>query len=116
MALMRYEPWSLVSQLQDEINRVFSSMTNADSSAATAAWVPAVDIHEFGDRFELYVDLPGVDPESVDITLDDGVLTISGIEARRRRKATRRSDPVASADTDVSIAGSFFPTRSTPTV
>jgi HSP20 family protein len=75
---MRYEPWSLVSQLQDEINRVFSSMTNADSSAATAAWVPAVDIHEFGDRFELYVDLPGVDPESVDITLDDGVLTISG--------------------------------------
>lgn len=86
MALMRYEPWSLVSQLQDEINRVFSSMTSADSSAATAAWVPAVDIHEFGDRFELYVDLPGVDPENVDITLDDGVLTISGNRGETKKE------------------------------
>jgi len=49
-----------------------------DSSSATAAWVPPVDIHEYGDRFELYVDLPGVEPSKVDLTLEDGVLTLSG--------------------------------------
>lgn len=83
---MRTEPWSLVSQLQDEINRVFSTVSSADSSAATAAWVPAVDINEFTDRFELYVDLPGVETDKVDITLEDGVLTISGERMQARRE------------------------------
>ncbi len=40
--------------------------------------VPLVDITEFTDRFELAVDLPGVDPDKVDITLEDGVLSLSG--------------------------------------
>ncbi len=78
MSLNQYEPWKFVSQLQDEVNRVFSQISNADSSAATAAWVPAVDISELNDRFELFVDLPGVDPDKVEITLEDDVLTLSG--------------------------------------
>jgi HSP20 family protein len=86
MSFTRYEPWNLASQLQDEINRVFSNVANADSSAATAAWVPAVDINELSDRFELFVDLPGVDTDKVEITLEDGVLTLSGERADRQRK------------------------------
>jgi HSP20 family protein len=78
MSLTRYEPWNFVSQLQDEVNRVFSNVANADSSAATAAWVPPVDINELKDRFELFVDLPGVDTDKVEITLEEGVLTIAG--------------------------------------
>jgi HSP20 family protein len=37
-----------------------------------------VDINEFEDKFQLYVDVPGVDPKDVEITLENGVLTISG--------------------------------------
>lgn len=77
MALVRYEPWG-IGQLQSEINRLFSSFGDLDSSGATAGWVPPVDIYEHDDRFQLYMDLPGVDPASVDITLEDGVLTVSG--------------------------------------
>ena len=62
MSLIRFAPASFVSQLQDEINR----------------WVPPVDITEYADRFELAVDLPGVEPEKVEITLEDGVLSLSG--------------------------------------
>ncbi|MGO9427273.1 MAG: Hsp20/alpha crystallin family protein [Steroidobacteraceae bacterium] len=77
--VVRQNPWSLMPRLQDEINRLFGSMSeNNDSSSATAAWVPPVDIHEYSDRFELYVDLPGVDPSQVELTLEDGVLTLSG--------------------------------------
>jgi HSP20 family protein len=65
-------------RLQDEINRLFGNVNQSDSSSATAAWVPAVDILEFADRFELYVDVPGVDPGQVDLTLEGGVLTLSG--------------------------------------
>ncbi|MCU0759822.1 MAG: Hsp20/alpha crystallin family protein [Steroidobacteraceae bacterium] len=74
----KYEPWSVMPRLQEEINRLFGNAIGNDSSAATVAWVPAVDIHEYPERFELYVDLPGVDTTKVDLTLEDGVLTISG--------------------------------------
>ncbi len=82
MALVRYEPTRLVSRLQDEFDRVFRVLSSAeDSSGATSAWIPRVDITEYTDRFELAVDLPGVDPDKVDITLEDGVLSIAGERA-----------------------------------
>ena len=64
--------------MQNEINRLFSNFGDTESSGATAGWVPNVDIQEFTDRFQLYVDLPGVNPAEVEITLDNGVLTLSG--------------------------------------
>ena len=83
--MMRREPWAVISQLQDEINRAFGSLEQPESSSATADWVPAVDVREYADRFELLVDLPGVDPQSVEITLDNGVLSLNG----ERRDASR---------------------------
>jgi HSP20 family protein len=64
--------------LQNEINRVFGNLNDGESSSATAEWMPAVDIREYVDRFELLVDVPGVDPKQVEITLDNSVLTLSG--------------------------------------
>ncbi len=77
-SLVRQDPWSLMPRLQDEINRLFGNVNNAESSSATAGWTPAVDIHEYADRFEFYVDVPGVDPSKVELTLENGVLTLSG--------------------------------------
>ena len=87
MSLVRYEPWLGVRQLQDDINRLFSGWSTGDSSSVTADWVPSVDINELEDKFELYVDLPGVDPKDVDITLENGVLTISGERFVQAEKA-----------------------------
>src|ERR1700676_1569901 len=88
MAIARYEPWTVVSQLQNEINRVFGNLNDGESSSATADWMPAVDIKEYADRFELLVDVPGVDPKQVEITLDNSVLTLSG-ERRDEQSAQR---------------------------
>lgn len=77
MAMVRYNPWG-VGELQSEINRLFRTWGDTDSTGVTADWVPTVDISEFDDRFQLFVDLPGVAPDAVDITLDNSVLTISG--------------------------------------
>ena len=77
-AVMRQDPWGVMPRLQEEINRLFGTARENDSSSATAMWIPSVDIHEYADRFELYVDLPGVDPGTVDLTLDGGILTLSG--------------------------------------
>lgn len=87
MSLVNYEPWDGVRQLQDDINRLFSGWTTNDSSAVTADWAPNVDINEFEDKFQLYVDLPGVDPKDVDITLENSVLTITGERFLQAEKA-----------------------------
>src|ERR1700676_2783572 len=76
--VMRQDPWGVMPRLQEEINRLFGNARENDSSSATAMWIPLVDIHEYADRFELYVDLPGVDPSTVELTLDGGILTLSG--------------------------------------
>ena len=87
MSLVRYEPLFSVRQLQDDINRLFSGWSTNDSSGVTADWVPSVDINEFDDKFQLFVDVPGVDPKDVEITLEAGVLTITGKRFAQAEKA-----------------------------
>lgn len=78
-SVVRQDTRTLMPRLQDEINRLFGSVQQTESSSsATATWVPAVDINEYPDRFELYVDVPGVNPNAVELTLEDGILTLSG--------------------------------------
>jgi HSP20 family protein len=81
MSLTRYEPWNVLNQLHREINRVFDSQTAANGatdSSATADWVPPADIAEYKDRWVLQFDVPGVNVNAIEITLEQGVLTISG--------------------------------------
>src|SRR5690606_2090878 len=68
------------SQLHNEINRLFDSLGGGYDEEGTAAtdWMPAVDVTEEADRYVLHADVPGVDPKDIDITLENGVLTIRG--------------------------------------
>jgi HSP20 family protein len=92
MALVRQEPWTLMARLHDEINRTFSDWAGSDTSSATAEWVPAADVEEYEDRFELFVDLPGVAAKDVEVTLEAGVLTLAG-----ERMSVRSTDPAINA-------------------
>src|SRR5882757_6799278 len=85
MTVVRYEPWALVSRLQKDIDRLFSAPQT--TAADSGAWLPPVDIHEEANQFVLNVDLPGVDPKTVEITSDQGVLTIRGQREESRREA-----------------------------
>ena len=78
MALVRYEPWNLLARLHEDINRTVGDWAGNDTSGIAAEWIPPVDVEEYDDRFQLYVDLPGVDPDGVEITLHAGVLTLTG--------------------------------------
>jgi HSP20 family protein len=77
MAIIRYEPWSLLSQLQKELERSQETQ-NGESSVSTAEWSPAVDIKEETDKFVLHADIPGVKPEEIEINMEAGVLTVKG--------------------------------------
>lgn len=79
MSIVRYEPWDVLGQLHQQINRVFDTQYRNDTgSSATADWAPPADVEEYSDRFLLKLDVPGVNLSAVNITLDNGVLAISG--------------------------------------
>jgi HSP20 family protein len=77
MAIVRYQPWGLLNQLQKELERGYQSNAG-EGSVATAEWAPAVDIKEENDKFVLHADIPGVKPEAIDISMENGVLTVKG--------------------------------------
>ncbi|MDP3294999.1 MAG: Hsp20/alpha crystallin family protein [Nevskia sp.] len=98
-----FGPWAMHRDLINEFNRYVGAGDNASndaSSGATADWAPAVDIEEYGDRFVLHADVPGMDPASIEVTLEKGVLTLSGsrdkladsaaVERRRVERASGR--------------------------
>jgi len=85
MTVVRYEPWALVSRLQKDIDRLFGAPLT--TAADSGAWLPPVDIHEEANQFVLNVDLPGVDPKAVEITSDQGVLTVRGHRESSREAA-----------------------------
>lgn len=81
MLMTRYEPWSGMRQLREEMNRAFGQALDGsddDSNVVTSRWMPAVDIKEEGERFVICADVPGVDPKNIDVTMENGMLTIKG--------------------------------------
>lgn len=81
MQMTSYEPRNVHNNLNREIGRFLNSpRSGADdgSRVANSAWTPAVDIMEEKDRFLISVDVAGVDPKNIDVTMENGVLTIRG--------------------------------------
>jgi HSP20 family protein len=81
MYLTNYYPINMLNQFHRDLERVFGTgreVANGDSTIATSAWVPAVDIKEESNQFVIEADIPGVDPKEVDVFMENGVLTIKG--------------------------------------
>ena len=77
MAIIRYEPWNLLNQLQQELERSRDDKSG-EGAVATAEWAPAVDIKEEVDKFVIHADIPGVKPEDIEVSMEAGVLTVKG--------------------------------------
>jgi HSP20 family protein len=85
--MVRYPQWPGQGLAQDPIKQVFDRLFEGslypsnetdESSVVTSQWVPRVDIKEETGRFVLYADLPGVDPQDIEVQMEKGVLTIKG--------------------------------------
>lgn len=88
MNLVRFDPWSIADCMHRDFDRFATrpfARSNGESSVTD--WVPAVDIVEEKDRFVIRADVPGVDAADIEVSMDDGVLSISG-----ERRAESRED------------------------
>jgi HSP20 family protein len=100
MNFVRYRQWPVQGdQMQNELRQAFDRFfgggllnnegTADDSSVVTSQWVPRVDVKEEKDRFVLYADLPGIDPDDIEVSMDKGILTIKG---ERGSESTQETD------------------------
>src|SRR5688572_23340054 len=64
--LMRFDPFR-------EIDRLTEQLTGTTPSGTRSF---PLDAYRRGDRFFVHFDLPGVDPDSIDITVERNVLTV----------------------------------------
>jgi HSP20 family protein len=88
MATMtRWDPFQDLRSAQDELAQMSPMLAHAlglhgqqqgSGRATTTAWAPALDISERKDAYLVTVELPGVQADDLQITLEDGLLTIQG--------------------------------------
>ena len=91
MSLIRYNPWSLIDQLSREMANPLSTYSKEDEgNVTTASWSPSVDITENKENFTLLADIPGVKPDDIEVSMDNGVLTVKG--ERRTEDKTEKDD------------------------
>lgn len=101
MTQMRWNPFREIEDLLERYTRSLGSGGMAQLPAAGGSrealarpdWIPAVDIIEKKDSFQLKVELPEVRKEDVKVSVDNGVLTIAGerrMEVEEGEEGTRQ--------------------------
>src|SRR5947208_182065 len=91
--LMRFDPF-----------REFDRLTQNAYSAARPAVMP-MDAYRHGDHFTVHFDLPGVDPDSLELTVEKNVLTVS---AQRHWQQPEGGEIVASERPQGSFSRQLF--------
>ena len=84
--MMRWDPFQDLRSAQEEMAQMSPMLAHAlglhtqqgNGRAATTAWAPALDISERKDAYLVTVELPGVEADDLEITMEDGLLTIQG--------------------------------------
>lgn len=90
MNIVRYNPFRELRGLQDEMNRIFSSVAPVSGDREElfgGAWSPRVDIFENKDSLVLEAELPGLKRDEFELSFENNVLTLSG-----ERKFEKRTD------------------------
>ena len=75
--------------LRREIDRLFEDTFGRGD--AMSAWTPAVDVSENEKELRLEIELPGINPNDVELTAENGVLTIRGEKRSERKEGDEES-------------------------
>ena len=110
MNLSRWEPFGAVDDVFARMPSLFGRWPQAFDGDGKRAfdWAPSVDISETDTEYLLRAQLPAVKKEDVHITVDDGMLTISG---ERRQKTEDKNEKMHRVET---VYGKFSRSFSLP--
>jgi HSP20 family protein len=81
--LVRWDPFRDLVSIQDELSRLFGRTFGGSEAQALrpsggGVWMPSMDVYETEDKIVAKLELPGIEPDHVDVSVEDSTLTISG--------------------------------------
>ncbi|HXG50178.1 MAG TPA: Hsp20/alpha crystallin family protein [candidate division Zixibacteria bacterium] len=109
-ALIRWDPFRELASWHRDIDELFDRLFSFDRGgiSSLAAWMPAVESFTKDGQYVIRVDLPGVDPKDMEVSVLENRLTVRG-----ERKASKEVDRAGYRYTEASY-GKFERTLSLP--
>lgn len=110
--MTHWNPLHDLVSLQDRMNRLFEDATqrrgDADSreEIERADWCPLADVFDSEEEYTIGLDLPGIDRDTLDISIDDNRLTIKGQRGQAGASLHRGECPRGSFLRTFSVPGS----------
>jgi HSP20 family protein len=96
--LMRFDPFR-------DLDRLTQQLWNTTGNGNAGLRAMPMDAYRRGDRFVVHFDLPGVNPDAIDLTIEKNVLTVS---AERRWERQEDDEPVAAERLQGSFTRQLF--------
>lgn len=88
--LTRWDPYQEMLSLREAMNQLFEESFVRPILTRNGSFVPAVDISETDDSYIVEAAVPGLRPEDLEVTVENGVLTIKG-EVRQETEEKKRN-------------------------
>ncbi len=78
--ITRIDPFRELATLQDRFNSLFENFAEASGTEqlARGTFVPAVDVYEDEHNLVLKLEIPGVNEDDLNVSLENNTLTVSG--------------------------------------
>lgn len=94
MAITRWDPMRELEQMTQRLNRVFgtslSALGNERETMSFPDWQPSVDVSENAEGYLIQAELPQVKKEDIKLTVDNGVLRLSGERRQEKEEKDKR--------------------------
>jgi HSP20 family protein len=79
MSLMRWDPWRELASFREAINRLFDeTFSRRLPLPSWGEWKPSIDVIDKGNEIVIRADLPGYNPDNVEITVQENSVHIRG--------------------------------------
>jgi HSP20 family protein len=88
MVLQRFDPFRDLRNMEETMNRLWRGFGTASSREGAEDWNIAVDVVQKPEEILVNASLPGVKPDDIDLTIEDGILTLKA----ERRDEHREED------------------------
>lgn len=87
MVLQRWDPMSELRRMDNMMNRWWRIYSRP---GAAEGWAVPIDVRQDGDNIIVVASMPGIDPENISVTVEDGVLTIKGATSAETEQKDER--------------------------
>lgn len=85
-------PWSSMTNLKQEMDRIFDRFfeTRPDEFFGLGEWAPTLDLSETKDALVAKLEVPGMDPKDIQISLQEQLLTVKGEKKHEKEEKDER--------------------------